>query len=223
MPTSLDIRPEATPSIPGIEELDTNPLVARRQAAKQAFQSNQQTQQAAQQATIRATDEDNRKKAARTFAGEAIHWAKDPTTTGKSFGEIDPYSQDEMVKRYPDIAGEIPGLYDQIQSDVTGRVVGPRLTTGESATGKVGNTTVQTGKMAEAEPQFDDFTTPQDVQAAMPEGEASLAEQIGTYKVGINALGKFPANKKMQILRAAKVFNPDFDVKEFNNLNRARS
>lgn len=121
------------------------------------------------------------------------------------------------------MAAQAPEIWNKAVTDATGHIPGlDDMDVKQKNVDEKGNISTVYLPKAAAEPQFDDFTTPQDVQAAMPEAEASLAEQLGTYKVGINALGKFPANKKMQILRAAKVYNPDFDVKEFNNLNRAR-
>jgi len=156
----------------------------------------------------------------RTMRADIGVSAQHPELAGKPFAQIDPYYRQSLNDRYGPVADKIAPAWEAAQAQTTGGI--PGLELHGASMDQSGNVTKSFTPKAAEEPQFDDFTTPQDVQAAMPESEASLAEQIGTYKVGINALGKFPANKKMQILRAAKVYNPDFDVKEFNNLNRAR-
>lgn len=162
------------------------------------------------------------------MASDFVQWGA-PDVRGKSFAEVPQYVRDHAISAYADAGDKVPEAWNKAQSDLTGKIVGAPSIPGLDGMEPVGATvnpkgeaSIQMKPKAAAEPQFDDFTTPQDVQAAMPEAEASLAEQLGNYKVSMQALSRFPATTKMRIMRAAKVFNPDFDVKEFNNLNKAR-
>jgi len=125
---------------------------ARTQAELEDMRQRRLQQQAA---TEQATDTVANARAGRTASNEMAQWAVDPTTKGKGWNELDPYSQGELLRKYPTVP-DIPGLYNQQQSTAAGHFVGVQTQPGETVTGKLGDVQKTEGKPE----QFKYFTDP---------------------------------------------------------------
>jgi hypothetical protein len=186
----------------------------------------QAKQQAIESARVKAA-EDARKSAneqgAATMKADALQWTGDKTNPqyGVRWNALPEHAKAHFG---PDVYGENAAKAAEVYNEAATQngVVIPGLQIKSATVTDDGKVAQHYDATPPAGPQFDEFTTPEEVIAKIPANESGTAQQLADYKIPITALSRMPSDARMRILNAAKVFNPDFDVKEYNNLNNAR-
>lgn len=194
---------QSPPTIPGLDEpLGTNPALAAHQQAARNYAS-EGIQQQGQMAQLKQA-QDQRTAAARMSA-----YANDPTLSGKGWHELTPEQRqpilDEAARTSPTAVPQIPGLYNQAQTAVTGRPVGVNLLPGETGSGEVNGVKIS-----------DILPTPKEGQVgALGDQDQQLAGAIAHYQYPYQALQRIPPNRREQILNTATQINPSFDAAQY--------
>lgn len=229
--------------------IDAEQAARARASAPLDLQAKQQALDANRQQTTEAARKTANERGAATMQSDALQWADKsnpqyhvpwdalPQEAKQHFG-ADVYGENaakapEAYNRaFVQGDGVIPGLEHLVPSgsstDENGNVrvqrsapeqfdpSKPRATF-NPATGEV-----KTINAAPTEPQFDQFTTPQEVEARMPSAEFGIAQQLSRHDISIANLSRFPANTKMAIINAAQTLNPDWRAADFPTRQASR-
>lgn len=178
----------------------------------------QQTQQTQTQG-----EDQQRKRLGLSLAADVGESVAAPAYKGKTFGQLDPYAQQGYMDRYKPIAGDVAKTWDAAQAQQNPPTEIPGLEVAGVAVGPDGQQTTHFKPKALEEPQFDSFTTPQEVMEKMPASESGMAQQLARHDISITNLSRLPAPVKMRIINAAQVFNPEWKSSDFLIRQKSRS
>ncbi len=98
----------------------------------------------------------------------------------------------------------------------------PSLELHEATQDPEGRVTRHYAPKAINEPQFDSFTTPQEIMERMPASESGMAQQLSRHDISIANLSRLPAPTKMRIINAAQVFNPEWKASDYATRQASR-
>lgn len=204
-PAAQPGQPAALPPIPGIDlPLGTNPALAAHQMAARNY-AGEGLQQQGQQTQMRVAQQ------GRQAAAEIAAFAANPANAKTGWNTTAPEIQQHFISAYPDIAPQIPGIFNTTQSAAAGRPVGVNVQTGEqvSAKGPDGST------FENVQP------TPQEGQSAgaLGDQDQQWVNSIAHYSLpyaSLQALARKQPQRYEQLLNAVSQVNPNFDANQYS-------
>lgn len=168
--------------IQGIDDVATERAQKQQDLQVQADQNARAQAEADRQAAANKNLID-----AHTASSEFSQWATDPSTAGKGFNQLDPYSQSDITSKYPGIAHDIPGLFNEAQAAATGNpnvgVVAPagaqvssKQIPGLDVTSQPGGSRQLRSKLASIGGRIDPGDTDEDLLAKIADRQETLRQ-----------------------------------------------
>lgn len=177
--------PSGIPAIPGLDDLSFSPGLAAHEIANQGYKTEQI---AAQQ---KAFELQHQNEVRRATGEMQQHIAANP---GMGWNDLTPEARGGIQQRYsPTIAGDLPNIFNQAQTAATGRPVGATINPGETASAKVGDTTIS-GILPQGQSGMTYDT--------LPPNEQGIVDAIAEYRMPMPSRGGFPPAQRARIISA---------------------